>query len=219
MDSNDFSVTKKSSYYSPETPEYLKLTSPMDKPTNTSNYPVINRNSIGSSISNEDSRVLFWDIGKRECIASHRLDFIPTVFDVSPEGTLLFIASQDGVFRIFDITRRTILRLLYQMKFDYKSSHHIDRILVHPLMKYIIFYKKGGRYLFFISGELSKKFVFLGFLKVPTKILDVCIHNVQGEDFTTEPTTLAGVLVLVRGMLLYYNIFKFFVDNTMLGIK
>ena len=165
------------------------------------------------SISNEDSRVLFWDIGKRECVASHRLDFIPTVFEVNPEGTLLFIASQDGVFRIFDITRRTILRLLYQMKFDYKSSHHIDRILVHPLMKYIIFYKKGGRYLFFISGELSKKFVFLGFLKVPTKILDVCIHNVQGEDFTTEPTTLAGVLVLVRGMLLYYNIFKFFVDN------
>ena len=165
------------------------------------------------SISSEDSRVLFWDIGKRECIASHRLDFIPTVFDVNPEGTLLFIASQDGVFRIFDITRRTILRLLYQMKFDYKSSHHIDRILVHPLMKFIIFYQKGGRYLFFISGELSKKFVFLGFLKIPTKILDVSIQNVQGEDFTTEPTTLAGILVLVRGMLLYYNIFKFFVDN------
>ena len=80
------------------------------------------------SISVEDSRVLFWDIGKRECVASHRLDFIPTVFDVNPEGTLLFIASQDGVFRIFDITRRTILRLLYQMKFDYNSSHHIDRI-------------------------------------------------------------------------------------------
>ena len=165
------------------------------------------------SISSEDSRVLFWDIGKRECIASHRLDFIPTVFDVNPEGTLLFIASQDGVFRIFDITRRTILRLLYQMKFDYKSSHHIDRILVHPLMKFIIFYQKGGRYLFFISGELSKKFVFLGFLKIPTKILDVSIQNVQGEDFTTEPTTLAGILVLVRGMFLYYNIFKFFVDN------
>ena len=165
------------------------------------------------SISSEDSRVLFWDIGKRECIASHRLDFIPTVFDVNPEGTLLFIASQDGVFRIFDITRRTILRLLYQMKFDYKSSHHIDRILVHPLMKFIIFYQKGGRYLFFISGELSKKFVFLGFLKIPTKILDVSIQNVKGEDFTTEPTTLAGILVLVRGMLLYYNIFKFFVDN------
>ena len=165
------------------------------------------------SISSEDSRVIFWDIGKRECVASHRLDFIPTVFDVNPEGTLLFIASQDGVFRIFDITRRTILRLLYQMKFDYNSSHHIDRILVHPLMKFIIFYQKGGRYLFFISGELSKKFVFLGFLKTPTKILDVAIQNVQGEDFTTEPTTLAGILVLVRGMLLYYNIFKFFVDN------
>jgi len=165
------------------------------------------------SISAEDSRVLFWDIGKRECIASHRLEYIPTVFEVNPEGTLLFIASQDGVFRIYDITRRTILRLLYQMKFDYKNSHNIDRIIVHPLMKFIIFYQKGGKYLFFISGELSKKFTFLGFIKVPTKILDVSIQNVQGEDFTTEPTTLAGVLVLVKGMLLYYNIFKFFVDN------
>ena len=95
------------------------------------------------SISSEDSRVLFWDIGKRECVASHRLDFIPTVFEVNPEGTLLFIASQDGVFRIYDITRRSILRLLYQMKFDYKSCHHIDQILVHPLMKFIIFYHYG----------------------------------------------------------------------------
>ena len=165
------------------------------------------------SISSEDSRVLFWDVGKRECVASHRLDFIPTVFEVNPEGTLLFIASQDGVFRIYDITRRTIMRLLYQMKFDYKSSHHIDHILVHPLMKFIIFYQKSGRYLFFITGDLSKKFTFIGFIKVPTKILDVCIQNVQGEDFNTEPTTLAGILVLVKGMLLFYQINKFFYDN------
>ena len=165
------------------------------------------------SISSEDSRVLFWDVGKRECVASHRLDFIPTVFEVNPEGTLLFIASQDGVFRIYDITRRTIMRLLYQMKFDYKSSHHIDHILVHPLMKFIIFYQKSGRYLFLITGDLSKKFTFIGFIKVPTKILDVCIQNVQGEDFSTEPTTLAGILVLVRGMLLFYQINKFFYDN------
>ena len=169
------------------------------------------------SISSEDSRVLFWDIGKRECVASHRLDFIPTVFEVNPEGTLLFIASQDGVFRIYDITRRSILRLLYQMKFDYKSCHHIDQILVHPLMKFIIFYQKHGRYLFFITGDLSKKFTFLGFIKVPTKILDVCIQNVQGEDFNTDPTTLAGVLVLVRGMLLFYNIYKFFINFELKG--
>ena len=165
------------------------------------------------SISCEDNRVLFWDIGKRESIASHRLDFVPTVFEVNVEGTLLFISSQDGVFRIYDITKRTTLRLLYQMKFDYNNYHNIDRILIHPLNKYVIFYQKGGRYLFFISGEPSKKFTFLGFIKVPTKILDVCIQNVQGEDFSTEPTTLAGVLVLVKGMLLYYNIFKFFADN------
>ena len=165
------------------------------------------------SISNEDSRVLFWDIGKKECVASHRLDYIPTVFEVNPEGTLLFIASQDGVFRIYDITRRAILRLLYQMKFDYKSNHKIDQILVHPLNKFIIFYQKGGRYIFFISGDLSKKFTFVGFIKVPTKILDVCIQNVQGEDFNTEPTTLAAILVLVKGMVLLYNIFKFYYDN------
>ena len=165
------------------------------------------------SISNEDSRVIFWDIGKKECVASHRLDYIPTVFDVNPEGTLLFIASQDGVFRIYDISRRAILRLLYQMKFDYKSSHKIDHILVHPLMKFILFYQQGGRYIFFLSGDLQKKFTFIGFIKVPTKILDVCIQNVQGEDFNTDPTTLAGILVLVKGMLLFYNIHKFYFDN------
>lgn len=165
------------------------------------------------SVSAEDSRVIFWDIGKGVSIASHQLEYKPTVYEVNNEGTLLFIASQEGVFRIYDITRRTALRLLYQNKFEYKSSKCIDRILVHPLMKYIVFYKKGGRYLYFISGELSKKFVFLGFLKVPTKILDVCIHNVQGEDFTTDPITLASVLVLVKGMVLFYSISQFFTEN------
>lgn len=165
------------------------------------------------SVSTEDSRVIFWDIGKGVSIASHQLEYKPTVYEVNNEGTLLFIASQEGVFRIYDITRRTALRLLYQNKFEYKSSKSIDSILVHPLMKYIIFYQKGGRYLYFISGELSKKFVFLGFLKVPTKILDVCIHNVQGEDFTTDPITLASVLVLVKGMVLFYSISQFFTDN------
>ena len=90
-------------------------------------------------ISIDDSCILFLVIRNRGCVASHRLDFIPTVIQVNREGTLLFIASQDGIFRIFDITRRTILLLLYQMKFDYNSSHNIDSILVHPLMKFNIF--------------------------------------------------------------------------------
>ena len=165
------------------------------------------------SISDEDRKVIFRDYGKKEIIASHILDYVPTVFEVNPDGSLLFIASSESVFRIYDITHRTSMRLVYRMKFEYKKSKHINRILVHPLMKYIIFYEKGGRYLYFLSGEVSKKFTFLGFLKIPTKIIDVSINNVQGEDFSTDPITLASILVLVNGILLLYNISKFFTDN------
>ena len=165
------------------------------------------------SISNEDRKVIFRDYAKKEIIASHILDFTPTVFEVNPDGSLLFIASSEAVFRIYDITHRTTLRLVYRMKFEYKKSKYINKIIVHPLMKYIIFYEKGGRYLYFLSGEVSKKFTFLGFLRVPTKIIDVAINNVQGEDFSTDPIILASILVLVKGILLLYNISKFFYDN------
>ena len=165
------------------------------------------------SISSQDRRVIFWDIGKKEAIASHILEFIPTVFETDPEGTLLFIASKEGVFRIYDISHRASMRLVYQMKFAYKTSNSIDKIIVHPLLKYIIFYKTGDRYLYFLSGEVSKKFAFLGYLKLPTSVIDVSINNVQGEDFSTDPITLASILVLVRGVLLLYNITHFFFDN------
>lgn len=165
------------------------------------------------SISVEDKRVIFWDVGKKEAICSHILEFTPTVFETDSEGTLLFIASEEGVFRIYDITHRTTMRLVYQMKFAYKTSNSIDKIIVHPLLKYIIFYKTGDRYLYFLSGEISKKFAFLGYLKLPTSVIDVSINNVQGEDFSTDPITLASIIVLVRGMLLYYNITHFFFDN------
>ena len=165
------------------------------------------------SISVEDKRVIFWDVGKKEAICSHILEFTPTVFETDSEGTLLFIASEEGVFRIYDITHRTTMRLVYQMKFAYKTSNSIDKIIVHPLLKYIIFYKTGDRYLYFLSGEISKKFAFLGYLKLPTSVIDVSINNVQGEDFSTDPITLASIIVLVRGMILYYNITHFFFDN------
>ena len=165
------------------------------------------------SISSQDKRVIFWDIGKREAISSFILEFTPTVFECDPDGSLLFIASDEGVMRIYDITHRSNMRLVYQMKFAYKTSNTIDRIIVHPLLKYVIFYKAGDRYMYFLSGEISKKFTFLGYIKVPTAIIDVCINNVQGEDFSTNPITLASVLVLVRGVLLLYNISNFFYDN------
>ena len=165
------------------------------------------------TVSSSDNRVIIWDFGKREVSASHILDFSPTVFEVNPDGTLLFIASSEGVFRIYDISHRSSLRLVYQMKFEYKNSKKIDKILVHPLMKYIIFYQENGRMLYFLSGEISKKFTFLGFLRVPTHILDVMINNVNGDDTSKSPPVLASIVVLVKGMMLLYDITTFFSDN------
>jgi hypothetical protein len=61
--------------------------------------------------------------------------------------------------------------------------------------------------LYFLSGEISKKFTFLGFLKVPTHILDVMINNVNKDDTSG---VLASIVVLVKGMMLLYDITTFF---------
>lgn len=174
----------------------------------------LGKTSIIITISSTDRKVIFWDIAVHSAVKYYMLNFTPTAFECDPDGGLLYCTSTGGVLRIFDISQfdqitNQKMRCVYQNKFHYKSTTSFDRIVPHPSFKFLVLYKVGDKFLYFISGEISKKFAFLGFINVPTKILDVYVNAKNDEKFDV----LGSVIVLVKGMLLQYDITKFNYDN------
>jgi WD40 repeat protein len=151
----------------------------------------------------EDGKVIIWELSSRTALYCHSLEFTPTCFDVDFEGNLIFVGTSTGVLRIYDISSRGVLKMVYVMKY---SNFALDKILIHPTMKFVSFFARDSEdhNLYFISGEPSKNFQFLGYIAIPTNILDVCV-NKESEH--------GDVIVLIRNFLLSYKIQNFIHDH------
>lgn len=156
-----------------------------------------------------DRNIILWELSDRNVKSLYALDYMPTGFEVDQEGDLLFIGSKDGVFRVYDITNRSSIRLIHQIKF---SDESIDKILlgVNPAptgepLPFLTLFKKGSSTIYFASAEASKTFNFLGYINTPCPILDIA--------FNPGNTTHAEIIVLVKQMILTYEIPKFYYDH------
>ena len=65
-----------------------------------------------------DKKIIFWDIAERATKHVYNLNFNPSAFETDLEGNLLFIGSQRGVLRIYDISLRNQMRLIFQNNFS-----------------------------------------------------------------------------------------------------
>lgn len=77
----------------------------------------------------------------------------------------------------------------------------IDKILVTPLQKYIIFSSKGSDMIMILNGELSKTFALIGYIQTNYPILDIGFHEATEE-----------ILVLSKNLLFSYKV-DFSVEN------
>ena len=151
-----------------------------------------------------DKKIIFWDLASRCSIYCHQVDFIPTVFEIDTSGVLLFIGSENGVLRIYNISDRSNIKLIHQMKYhtDPKQSNYpIDKIVVDPANNLVLFFRKGGHIINFISSDLTKNFQFLGYIRTPLQIVDVEINTIHNE-----------ILVLVPLVLMAYKLGSFIND-------
>lgn len=149
------------------------------------------------TISSKDQKIIFWDITDLRPRYTFYLEYKPTSFEVDYEGNVLFIGSKIGVFRIYDISprdkNRNNLRLVFQKKL--MDNKKIDKIIVTPGQKYVIFYSKGSDIIFILSGDLNKNFQLLGYIQTKYNILDIAYHDSSDE-----------ILVLVKNLLFSYKV-------------
>ena len=153
------------------------------------------------SISSRDRKLIIWDISDMRPRYTFCLDYKPTSFEVDIEGNILFIGSKTGVLRIYDISprdkNRNNLRLIYQRKII--ENKKIDKIIITPQQKFIIFTSKGSDLIMILSGELNKNFALLGYVQTNYPILDIAFHEATEE-----------LLVLVKNIFLSYKVDYYF---------
>lgn len=148
----------------------------------------------------KDNKIIIWELTDRNAKYVNELEYEIVSFEVDNNGDLLIIGDSKGILRIYDISNRNILRLIYQMSFI--ENGDISGIIVSKDNSLICFYNNETNVLYFLSGDLSKNFIFLGFLKIPVTILDITIHNKTNS-----------IIVLTEQILLMYEINNFYFDH------
>lgn len=146
----------------------------------------------------DDQKMIFWELSDQSAKVVNYLEFCASCFEIDSKGNLLVIGSEEGVIRIYDISQKFFSKLIYQNKFLTRESHKsISKIIIHPNNHYIIFYNTGDNLLFFISGDPSSNFSFLGFVQTPLIILDVSLFIIEKSD---------EIVVLGKQMLLSFSL-------------
>eukprot|EP00340_Litonotus_pictus_P006283 CAMPEP_0170517338 /NCGR_PEP_ID=MMETSP0209-20121228/3359_1 /TAXON_ID=665100 ORGANISM="Litonotus pictus, Strain P1" /NCGR_SAMPLE_ID=MMETSP0209 /ASSEMBLY_ACC=CAM_ASM_000301 /LENGTH=1545 /DNA_ID=CAMNT_0010802563 /DNA_START=763 /DNA_END=5400 /DNA_ORIENTATION=- len=160
----------------------------------------------------DDQKLIFWELSDLSAKVVNYLEYLPSCFEIDRQGNLLVTGSEEGVLRIYDISQKFIYKLIHQSKYLTREQHRsISRIIIHPSNKYICFCNITDNLVFFISGEVSNSFSFLGFIQTPSCILDMSLCQINNQD---------ELIILTKQLLISYTIqpHLFIVDHKV-GIK
>ena len=75
-----------------------------------------------------DNTIAIWETTTHQQLSCITIPVEPISLDVSKEGSVMFIGTIAGTFRIYDITNREKPRLIKQLKF-YEDANPISQIL------------------------------------------------------------------------------------------
>ena len=64
-----------------------------------------------------DNKFCIWEGTQHKVLAHIQMPITPSAMDVSANGSIMFVGTEAGTFRVYDICDREKPRLLHQMKF------------------------------------------------------------------------------------------------------
>lgn len=89
----------------------------------------------------------------------------PTALDVSVDGKIAFVGSESGAFRVYDISSRSLPRLVKQMRFFEKPTR-IDNLVRSEDGKVVMISSAEAEYVFIVSAEPTNEFDIYGYMKM-----------------------------------------------------
>lgn len=111
-----------------------------------------------------DSAVTLWEVTTQQQLSVIIMPAEPISLDVTKEGSVMFIGTKKGTFRIYDITNREKPRLISQLRF-YENNKEVSQIVSSEDGKLVLISSKDSDTFFVMSQEASNNFEIYGHIK------------------------------------------------------
>ena len=140
----------------------------------------------------EDQTMAVWETTTGQQIASIMLTDRPVSMNVTNDGMAAFVGTAEGAFLIFDISQRTNLRLIKQMRF-FDTLIPVSFIQCSFNGKILMIASRESDKIFVCSQMSNEDFAILGFVKMDGYILSLSFALNDGKLYAA--TVLSNNLV------------------------
>ena len=128
-----------------------------------------------------DMTVAIWEVTTSQQLSVIYMPVEPISLDVSKSGSVMFIGTAAGTFRIYDITDRENPRLIQQLKF-YEDEKPVSQILSSDDGKLVLISSVRSETFYVMSQESSNNFDIYGKISGNGYILSMGYHKKDGKD-------------------------------------
>ena len=139
-----------------------------------------------------DHTVAIWEVTNNQQLSCITMPVEPISIDVSREGSVMFIGTVVGTFRIYDITNRQKPRLIKQLKF-FEDEKPVSQILSSEDGKMVLISSKRSDTFFVMSQDPSNGYDIMGQIKGNGYILSLGFY--QHENRPVALAVLSNNLV------------------------
>ena len=107
-------------------------------------------------------------------------DVVPISLDVSQDGKAIFVGTNVGTFRIYDVSNRAAPRLIKQLKF-YDNELEVTNIKSCLDGKIVMISSRESDIVYFMSQQSKEDFKIYGYAKVHGYVLSASFTKDEDE--------------------------------------
>ena len=144
-----------------------------------------------------DMTVALWEVTTRQQLSVINMPVEPISLEVNKEGSVMFIGTSAGTFRVYDITNREIPRLIKQLKF-FEDEKPVSSIIASEDGKTVIVSSKESDIFHVMSQESKNGFDIYGHIQAKGYVLSIGYFEKDG--------TAVAIAVLSNCMVESYQI-------------
>jgi len=127
-----------------------------------------------------DHTVSVWEATTHTVLSHITMPVMPASLDVSQNGTVMFVGTEAGTFRIYDISDRSAPRILKQMKF-FEEKLPISNIQCSLDGKLVLISSRESDTFFVMSQQAEDQFDIYGYVQANGLVLSTAFEKHEGK--------------------------------------
>jgi WD40 repeat protein len=116
-----------------------------------------------------DKTICLWETTTNSLLTRLPFNYKLTAMDTSIDGNAIFVGSEKGCLRVFDVSNRTLPRLI--RIYNFWEDNHVTQIVCSPDGKYVAVCCDQSDDICFLHQTADKGFEYLGFVKAQSQVV------------------------------------------------